>query len=82
VSHTPGKWEVVALSGVCGPYAIRMPTPQGSKHPTHYGVQGIGRKEDAALIALGPEMYEYIESSASAGCATAAQLIKKLKGNT
>ena len=31
--------------------------------------------EDGVLIAAAPEMLEYIQSSASAGCATAKQLL-------
>lgn len=34
---------------------------------------------DARLIALAPEMYEYIKSSADNGCATAKYLLSKLK---
>lgn len=33
---------------------------------------------NATLIALAPELYEYVASSASAGCATAQGLIAKL----
>ena len=34
---------------------------------------------NARLIALAPELFEYVASSASAGCATAQHLIDKLK---
>ena len=51
--HTPGPWEVVSLSGVGGPYSIRM-TYSGDK--TFYGVRQIHRKEDAHAIAAVPEM--------------------------
>jgi hypothetical protein len=37
---------------------------------------------NARLIALCPEMFEYIESSASNGCATAAALIRKARGES
>ncbi len=51
--HTLGPWEVVNLSGVGGPYSIRM-AYSGDK--TFYGVRQIHRKEDAHAIAAVPEM--------------------------
>ena len=53
--HTPGPWEVVALNGF-GPFAIRMGTPKGTGHPTHYGVGQIGTEANARLIAAAPEL--------------------------
>lgn len=35
---------------------------------------------NARLIAAAPTMYEYIESSASAGCATAKQILEQING--
>lgn len=55
---TPGPWEVVPLSGIGGPYSIRMPMPAGSKHPTHYGIRTVGTEANAHLIAAAPEMHD------------------------
>lgn len=59
--HTPGPWEVVALNGF-GPFAIRMATPAGTGHPTHYGVGQIGTEANANLIASAPELLETLKA--------------------
>lgn len=65
--HTPGPWEVVNLSGVGGPYSIRM-VYSGDKH--FYGVRGIHRKEDARLIAAAPELLRALENLTNAATGT------------
>ena len=35
----------------------------------------------AALFAISPELFEYVKSSASAGCATAKALVAKMEGD-
>ncbi len=50
---TPGPWEHVRLSGVCGPNAIRMPY---NNTQTFYGVREIARTEDARLISAAPDL--------------------------
>ena len=55
LAHTPGPWEHVRLSGLCGPHAIRMPYAEGK---TFYGVREIAREEDAVLIAALPKILE------------------------
>ena len=38
----------------------------------------VGSAQDAALIALAPELLEYVASSALNGCATARALVARL----
>lgn len=52
-AHTQGSWDVVSLSGISGPYAIRMAF---NDEKTFYGVRQIHRREDADLIASAPVM--------------------------
>ena len=56
-AHTPGPWEHVRLSGVCGPHAIRM-IYNGDK--TFYGVREIAREEDARAIAALPALLDLL----------------------
>lgn len=58
---------------IYGPY----PGDDDQYCDTHYEIETD--YANASLIALAPELFEYVESSASAGCATAAALIAKLK---
>ena len=58
MGFTPRRWEFVALSGIGGPYAIRM-SFDGER--TFYGVSGIHYKDDARLIAAAPEMYHILD---------------------
>lgn len=55
---TPGPWDLVSLSGYGSPFSIRMAYtsdyPNTSK--THYGVQSVGRGENARAIALVPDL--------------------------
>jgi hypothetical protein len=62
--YTPGPWEVVALNGF-GPFAIRMTTPVGAKHPTHYGVGQVGTQENARLISAAPDMLDALYKAAA-----------------
>jgi len=59
--HTPGPWEVVPLSGVGGPFAIRMAYHNPQANPTWYGVQAVGTKADARLIAAAPDLLEALK---------------------
>ena len=61
--HTPGPWEVVALSGWGGPWAIRMHyiSKVPNAHPTWLGVQNIGTEANARLIAAAPELLECVQ---------------------
>ena len=71
--HTAGPWVVV------GEYveAHDLDTPLSICTLADCGdaTQGNGR-----LIAAAPDLFEYVESSAQNGCATAIALIAKLKG--
>lgn len=51
---TPGPWEPVSLSGYGSPFSIRMAYSSDNPNApsTHYGVQSVRRREDAAYIAL------------------------------
>lgn len=60
---TPGPWDVVPLSGVGGPYSIRMAMPAGSKYPTHYGIQSVGTEANARLTAAAPDLYEALQAA-------------------
>lgn len=77
-SHTRGPWEVRLRFGryttVSG--AQRYPICDTGTAPL---ANANHRREEAnaRLIAVAPEMYEYIASSASNGCATAQALIAK-----
>ena len=82
MTHTPGPWEMVKLSGVGGPCAIRMvyKPPSGR---TFYGVQAIFRDEDARLIAAAPELLASLKETLEAASFMAniivgAGLTKKL----
>ena len=57
-AHTPGPWELVSLSGYGSPFSVRMPYIAETAKPdqTHYGVQSIRRREDAALIVAAPDL--------------------------
>lgn len=48
----------------------------GEGSGAHYDLQAMA---NARLIALAPDMYEYVKSSADNGCATAKHLLSKLK---
>lgn len=78
--HTPGPWIVRANND-------GNPTITTDEHGPWFiaelclgiEVDGVDQAEaNARLIALAPELLEYVASSASAGCATAAALIAKL----
>ena len=58
--HTPGPWEVAALSGWGGPWAIRMrhTSKVPNAHPTWLGIQNIGTEANARLVAAAPELLE------------------------
>lgn len=72
--HTPGPWhasEDAIYSGQRFQHIVAS-TDVGT---TNWGA----RKANARLMALAPELYEYVASSASAGCATAQALISSLE---
>lgn len=84
--HTPGPWEF----GSGDDYYVRADA-YPKDFPHHFKGDDLGdylayvgnRTDDfgeanARLIALAPELLEYVESSASAGCATAQALIARL----
>ena len=89
--HTPGPWTsepaynnrvhreirtpgcLIAIVGNLGDTSDHAPTRARWKAET---------VANARLIALAPEMFEYIASSASAGCATARALIAKAEAPT
>lgn len=47
----------------------------GEGSGAHYDIQAMA---NAKLIALAPDLYEYVKSSADNGCATAKHLLSKL----
>lgn len=75
VSHTPGPWEIVSLSGWGSPFSIRMAyrsdNPNAPK--THYGVQSVRRREDAHLIAAAPDLLAAAKSALDVMGANAAR---------
>lgn len=80
---TAGPWEMVRLSGVCGPYAIRM-SYAGNK--TFYGVREIARETDAMAISAIPELIAaiceladwYEENIGLPACSARAAIAKAL----
>lgn len=78
MSHTPGPW-IIAESGD----AVFSDDPNC---PLDIVCEAPGKEYDsrkfwpanARLIAAAPDMLKYIRSSASAGCATARQLLASL----
>ncbi len=75
--HTPGPWHYMA--GTHSHY-----DSEGKAIARVYGPRGIDcsrRDANARLIAIAPEMYDYIASAASNGCADAQRLIAKAGGN-
>ena len=83
--HTPGPWDLVSLSGVCGPYAIRMFYSEGK---TFYGVRGIAREEDARAIAALPDVIDalielrdwYVDHTGLPACNANAAIAKATGG--
>lgn len=51
-------WEVVSLSGISGPFAIRMAY---NDEKTFYGIRQIYRREDAALTSSAPDLLRALE---------------------
>ena len=62
-----GSFQVVASHQICDKYGA----------PVAYTF----REDDATLYAAAPELFEYVESSAMNGCATAKALIAKATGD-
>lgn len=55
---TPGPWELVALSGIGGPYAIRQPYDDRRRF---LGIQCVHNKADAVLITAAPDLYDALK---------------------
>lgn len=72
--HVVTEWLVVESVEYAGFAAAVI----GLNSPNCYDDEQLSA--NARLIALAPEMYEYIASSASNGCATAQALIARTKG--
>ena len=73
--HTEGPWAVTATDD--------FRVNKGRVTIAFADYAGLDYQEamaNARLIALCPEMFEYIESSAMNGCATAQALIAKATG--
>jgi hypothetical protein len=70
-SHTPGPWT---FDGP--PDSIIVWS--GPDHRVCFLTSNGPTEANACLIALAPELYEYVRSSASNGCATAQALIARL----
>jgi hypothetical protein len=90
---TPGPWQfephAMFGSDFDGTDGIDFPLGYISTSPTPQPIFGLEvildwplaeLEANARLIALAPEMFEYIESSASNGCATAQGLVRKALG--
>jgi hypothetical protein len=82
-AFTPGPWSVNATVHCDRKNIFAL----GTK-PFHVGTLVSGSKSkldeldaNARLIGLAPELYEYVESSAQNGCATAQALIAKARGD-
>jgi hypothetical protein len=81
--HTPGPWAIQEYGDDEAPSLVIhrdsknricfMATPGSHGDPAMI-------EADARLIVAAPELYEYVKSSASAGCATAQALITKIEG--
>lgn len=90
MTHTPGPWlleghTIYALVPHYGWYEDGkvMMTNRFTAHVQRGHESTPDELDDnARLIAAAPELYEYVESSASAGCATAKALLEKIRGNT
>jgi hypothetical protein len=96
--HSPGPWkvgyralDVMAESHVSGKGPMKVCDIRGWGYLTGkgHGALGLPQEEaaaiqyaNAALIAASPALYEYVASSASAGCATAQKLIAEIKSNS
>ena len=85
-AHTPGPWFIGTLNDAL--FIInRPPSPSHDDMADIKDAQVIAKlnncksDEDARLIAAAPTMYEYIKGSASAGCATAKQILEQIHGN-
>lgn len=83
-AHTPGPWTLgrktkcrVCINGVqwfeLAKVVVRTSEGYGEPRRSPEG------EANARLIALAPELFEYVESSAMNGCATAQALIAKAK---
>jgi hypothetical protein len=82
-AYTPGPWTVRRpRGGMHSGYPYQITTEETpAKIITAWGA--ISRRAsaegeaNARLIALAPELFEYVQSSADNGCATAVALIQK-----
>lgn len=83
VKHTPGPWFEQA--GFSDDVEITAASRKGmvaicAMDLGFTGHIGVEQEANASLIALSPEMFEYILSSAQNGCATAQQIIARARG--
>ena len=89
--HTPGPWRMGSPSqfGVHNPNIVQTTDGEGIASvlgmPIHTKLEEIGARwaegvANARLIAVAPEMYDYIASCASNGCAEAKRLIATAQG--
>jgi hypothetical protein len=78
VKHTRGPWtfSYYGFNGYC------ITTVGGTHLATSILYKRDGGEANARLIATAPEMYEYIASCASNGCAEAKRLIAKAEGGS
>lgn len=73
--HTPSPWSFVGHLTLA---PLRVQCSVGAVADV-YGRSKRNAEANARLIALAPELLEYVESSASNGCATAMGLIARLQ---
>ncbi|MGX1587300.1 hypothetical protein [Brevundimonas diminuta] len=83
VKHTPGPW--FGQAGFSDDVEITAESREGmvaicSMELGFTGRIGVEQEANARLIALSPDMFDYILSSAQNGCATAQQIIARARG--
>ena len=92
-NHTPGPWSVphfaepgvncecdyVLCDHLMGAVASVYCSGEGGDWKSHGDNPKFQQAcANARLIALAPELFDYVASSASAGCATARDLVQRL----
>lgn len=81
VKHTPGPWEAnFSFPGLNGIGDVWQIDADGHAVCTTQFCYAPNTEANARLIALSPEMFDYILSSAQNGCATAQQIIARARG--
>ena len=79
MQHAPGPYNTVDVGCGAGFHAYIVDRT-GRKIGVAWGPHAE-KVWTAALFAGSSELYDYVKSSASAGCATAKALIDKIEGN-